>query len=180
MAEIASILDKEKKRAIPESLSEIYLWQGGTFYRAYGWSAFLCIRYVDSSLTVTKRFIKKIKGEIIFVGFPVDSLKKYTPEKATVSDFDQINKIITLPAGLVKPDNGSTFEKDYQNWYSTVQLQENKNETDTGAKDSTGHARPQSITGIMKELLEYPLLQSSPLSTMEFVADLQQRLSKIL
>ena len=180
MAAIATILEKENKRAIPESLNEIYLWQGGTFYRAYGWSAFLCIRYVDSSLSVTKRLIKKIKGEIIFIGFPVDSLKKYTPENATVSDFDQINKIITLPAGLVKPDNESTFEQDYQNWYSTIQLQDSKNETDTGVKDSTSHARPQSISGIMKELLEYPLLQSSPLSTMKFVADLQQRLSKIL
>jgi len=181
VAEITKILEKENSRAIPESLGEIYLWQGGKFLRAYAWSAFLCTRYVNSAFKVTKSFIKKINAEIVFIGFPEESLEKFTPQDATVSEFDGTNKIITLPPGLVKPDTGSTLEQDYQNWYQTVKSAEPSKETDKGSKDSTSRARPQqTLTGIMKELMEYPLLKSSPLATMEFVADIQQRLSLLL
>ena len=61
----------------------VHLFREGTFYRAYEWSAWLCVRYF-TELKVTHRLLKG--GEdIIFVGFPLTSLDRYTPQGAVIS-----------------------------------------------------------------------------------------------
>lgn len=47
MAKLGDILEKEKNRSETGMLRTIYLYQEGTFYRAYEWSAWLCVRYIN-------------------------------------------------------------------------------------------------------------------------------------
>lgn len=44
MAKLGDILEKEKNRSETGMLRTIYLYQEGTFYRAYEWSAWLCVQ----------------------------------------------------------------------------------------------------------------------------------------
>ena len=82
MSQLKEILEKEKERGSLEQCAVIHLFREGTFYRAYEWSAWLCLRYF-TELKVTHRMLKG--GEdIIFVGFPLTSIDRYTPEGATV------------------------------------------------------------------------------------------------
>lgn len=59
----------------------IHLYKEGTFYRAYEWSAWLCVNYVKHDMKVTHKKTKT-SLDFTFVGFPVTSLEKYVPENA--------------------------------------------------------------------------------------------------
>ena len=46
MAQLKEIFERESQRGTAESCTVIHLFQEGTFYRAYEWSAWLCVRYM--------------------------------------------------------------------------------------------------------------------------------------
>lgn len=80
MAQISEILTLEKDRTD----SSIHLFQEGSFFRAYEWSAWLCCWFI-SQFKVTHRKLKNIESSVVFVGFPVASLEKFTPAAACPS-----------------------------------------------------------------------------------------------
>ena len=45
MSQLKEILEMEKERGSLEQCAVIHLFREGTFYRAYEWSAWLCVRY---------------------------------------------------------------------------------------------------------------------------------------
>ena len=57
MAKIKDILEIESQRASLEQCRFVNLFQEGTFYRVYEWSAWLCVRYIQQFKT-TKRLFK--------------------------------------------------------------------------------------------------------------------------
>lgn len=57
MPKLTEILQKERERATIEQCAVIHLFQEGTFYRAYEWSAWLCHRYVKE-FKPTHRLLK--------------------------------------------------------------------------------------------------------------------------
>ena len=81
MAQLTEILQQEKQRTADETLRQIHLYPEGGFYRAYEWSAWLCLRYVRQ-LKPTKRMVKSVNAPMVFVGFPQTSLSKFTVEGA--------------------------------------------------------------------------------------------------
>jgi len=44
MSQLSEILETERRRDTAEQQRIVYLFQEGTFYRAYEWSAWLCVR----------------------------------------------------------------------------------------------------------------------------------------
>ena len=54
MSQLKEILEKEKDRGSMGQCGVIHLFREGTFYRAYEWSAWLCVRYF-AELKVTHR-----------------------------------------------------------------------------------------------------------------------------
>lgn len=78
MAKIKDVLEIESQRASLEQCRFVNLFQEGTFYRAYEWSAWLCVRYVQEFKT-TKRLFKNEDTSLVFVGFPITSLQKFIP-----------------------------------------------------------------------------------------------------
>ena len=101
MLQLKEILEKERERSTMEQCLVIHLFREGTFYRAYEWSAWLCLRYF-TELKVTHRLLKGGK-DIIFVGFPLTSLQRYTPEGASVVPLDDRDIEMTLPADVFSP-----------------------------------------------------------------------------
>ncbi len=43
MSQLKEILEKEKERGTLEQCTQVHLFREGTFYRAYEWSAWLCV-----------------------------------------------------------------------------------------------------------------------------------------
>lgn len=78
MAKIKDVLEIESQRASLEQCRFVNLFQEGTFYRAYEWSAWLCVRYIQQFKT-TKRLFKNEDTSLVFVGFPITSLQKFIP-----------------------------------------------------------------------------------------------------
>ncbi len=108
MAKLGDILEKEKNRSESGMLRTIYLYQEGTFYRAYEWSAWLCFRYIKQ-FKPTHRLLKDSADSIVFIGFPVTSLQKYTPDGGEVTYMDDNNvavsttQVPTATSGRVLP-----------------------------------------------------------------------------
>lgn len=182
MAKIGDILDLEKKRSEPDEMRSIYLWPDGTFYRAYEWSAWLCVRYIRQ-FKVTRRMFKAMKTDMLFIGFPQTSLEKFKPETAVVNELPSKCIVLILPEVMVAPDSGSTLEADYQNWRTTIPLAEGK-ETKLSAEQQSLSGRANtgsvSMTGIMKQILEFPVESHSPIDCMLFLVDVKKNISSLL
>ena len=73
MAQLKDILEKESERHTVEQGRVMHFFKEGGFYRAYQWSAWLCKRFF-TEMKVTHRLMKS-NDDIVFVGFPVTSLR---------------------------------------------------------------------------------------------------------
>ena len=63
--QLKEILSIEENRT-EDSRGVIHLFQEGTFYRAYEWSAWLCHRYVHQ-FKVTHKLFRNIEFSVLFV-----------------------------------------------------------------------------------------------------------------
>ena len=182
MAKIKDILAVEAQRASEEQCRAVYLFPEGTFFRAYEWSAWLCVRYIQQ-FKPTKRLFKNEETSLVFVGFPVTSLEKHTPEGAAVSRAADGSVCLVLPAALLPaPLDVQSLGIDYQNWKQSVPLTENsKKELAAAGKGfpSSG-GRPMRLTEILQEILSYPIEQRSPLESMAFLADIKKEVAEII
>lgn len=178
MARLSEILDMEKKRPLPEHKRQVRLWADGSFYRAYEWSAWLCVRYIRQ-FKVTRRLIKNADSDLLFIGFPQTSLDKFKPEGATVSLFDDKNILLILPEQLVVVEEGHSLEEDFQNWRTTIPLAESKDEKE-GKSPRISTSFPVSMTGVMKQIMEFPIESNTPIDCMLFLADVKKQLSSLL
>lgn len=73
MAAIKEILEFEASREGEEIQRSVHLFQEGSFYRAYEWSAWLMCRYIHE-FKVTHRRMKGVEQTVTLIGFPVTSL----------------------------------------------------------------------------------------------------------
>lgn len=177
MAKLTEILDAEKQRESPQEQRQILLWPDGSFYRAYEWSAWLCVRYIKQFKT-TRREIKSVGTDMVFVGFPQTSLEKFVIDGVQLcQSADNGHCLLILPEGLVVPDAGSSLDQDYMNWRNTLPVISSKDKD----KDTLRiPANPVSLTGIMKRILEFPVESSTPIDCLQFIAELKKQASSML
>ena len=189
MAKLNEILSLEKVRNTPENVRQVHLWADGSFFRAYEWSAWLCVRYINQ-FKVTRRSFKSVGGDMLFIGFPQKSIYKFVPEGVAIETNDEKNIILNLPEAMVAPDEGSSLEKDYQNWRATIPLVGEKPGISSSSDTLFDNAGPSaavksssksvSMTGIVKQLLEYSVENHTPLDCMLFIAELRKQASSLL
>lgn len=180
MAKIKDILEIEVQRSTLEQCRQINLFQEGTFYRAYEWSAWLCVRYVQEFKT-TKRKFKNDDTTMVFVGFPVTSMSKYTPDGAEMNVGEDKSVQIELPEGVF---NGITdvqqLHNDFENWKNSVPLVESSKK-DIEMDNVLGNIQhPVRLTDIMHKILAYPIEQKSPMECMSFLAEIKKRIAEII
>jgi len=179
MSQLKEILATEQERTSLEQCAVIHLFREGTFYRAYEWSAWLCLRYF-TELKVTHRLLKG--GEdIVFVGFPLTSLDRYTPQGATVLPSGEKSIEMTLPAQAFAPDtDAETLQSGFEDWKQSQPMTEaSKKKVEEERVRTERNAHPR-LTDIMLRILAYPIEQHSPMECMAFLGDVKQQISEII
>lgn len=179
MSQLKEILEKERVRGNMEQCLAVHLFREGTFYRAYEWSAWLCVHYF-TELKVTHRLLKS--GEdIIFVGFPLTSIDRYTPKGAEVLPSGDKSIEMTLPTEAFAPNiDIESLRIDFENWKQCQPMTEaSKKKVEKEKVRSERNAHPR-LTDIMLRILSYPLEQHSPIECMTFLSDIKQQISEII
>lgn len=173
---LKEIIENENQRIGNGVLTSIFLYQEGMFYRAYEWSAWLCVRYI-SQFKVTRLGSKDGSDGPVFVGLPVSSLAKFIPEEFEIRESGEKCIIVELP-DTVFGDNAAPeqLKDDFDNWKGAVPHQPKK----ASLKQDMKAEQPQRLTDIMARVLAFPLEQKSPMDCMSFIATLKQQISEIL
>ena len=183
MAKLKEILDAESQRGTLEQCRLIRLYPEGTFLRAYEWSAWLCFRYVQE-FKATKRRFKSEDVAVVFIGFPVTSLERYTPEGAEVTTAGDKSVEMLLPERVLQDvTDVSRLGADFENWKDSVPLTESSKRdarADAAGPAGTCTWRPGRLTDIMHRILAYPVEQKSPLESMQFLADVKRSIAEII
>ena len=172
MAKLTEILTEERKRDTAEEKRQIHLFADGKFYRAYEWSAWLCCTYINQ-FKVTKRQIQSVDAPMLFIGFPQTSIEKFSPEGVKPQVVTEGHLLLTLPEIMIKGID--TMPDDFIHWKETIPLSEAKEKPQPVLAN-----RPVSLTGVMKQVLQYKVEQHSPVECMQFVSDLQRQLVELL
>ena len=73
----------------------IHLFQEGSFYRAYEWSAWLMCKFFHD-FKVTHRHMKGVEQSVTLIGFPVTSLSKWITQVIERHDVSDKHIILTL------------------------------------------------------------------------------------
>ena len=191
---IADILEIERNREESSTWNVIHLFKEGSFYRAYEWSAWLItvVSFNDAvrngtqdrkPLTVTRKKDKNSDGTFVFVGFPLNSLDKYIPngiEFKPISD-NQIDIQIELSADIGEV-SFDAISKKIDEWKDGVPIKEEKQKkgkSDESTSFVMSSDRPMSITGIMTQIIAYPLEQKSPMEVVAFVSIIRKELAML-
>lgn len=180
MAKIKDVLEIESQRSTMEQCRRVYLFQEGTFYRAYEWSAWLCVRYIQQFKT-TKRLFKNEDMSIVFVGFPVTSLSKYTLEGAEVSFSDDKSVCLSLTEAVFQDaKEPHQLGVEFDNWKNSVPFTENSKKEIEMEKNGNTDSHPVRLTDVLHKIVAYPIEQKSPLESMTFLAEIKRDISELL
>ena len=95
MASITEILEFEHDRKDVDMCRSVHIFQEGSFYRAYEWSAWLMCRFVHE-FKATHRRLKGIEQSVVMIGFPVTSLEKWMPSNAVRRDVGDKHILLRL------------------------------------------------------------------------------------
>ena len=183
MSHLNDILEIERNRIENGPPNSVYLFQEGTFLRAYEWSAWLCCRYIND-FKVTKREVNNDLGNIVMVGFPVNSLQKFTPEKAEVINHENGSIEMVLPLELLPFGYGMPeLLDDFNNWKQSIPMPKPSSKSiirELKRGDANNAEKPQHLTEVMMRLVAFPIEQKSPIDCMVFLAELKQQLATLL
>ena len=174
--QLKEVFAKEQSRSEMVDYRTIHLIPEGTFYRAYEWSAWLCHRYV-SQFKPTHRLLKNTEESVVFVGFPMTSLERHTPEGATVAEQEDKTVAVILPE-TVFGEKGTIeqLQTDFANWKKSVPLVKTKEQ---GTKNQDKNVKSEaSVEEVLKRILAYPIEQHSPMEAMAFLSEIKQQLSE--
>ena len=175
MAAIQEILEFESGRSEPEMQRVIHLFQEGSFYRAYEWSAWLMCRYLHE-FKVTHRRMKGIEQTVILIGFPVTSLSKWVA--ADIERHDVSDKHITfkLPEYVLSDlEEGGNPEEVFNDWKSNQPIVEKATRRPSDALQPP----VMSLSMIAQRILSFPLEASSPLECYQFLSEIKQQIAKL-
>lgn len=173
--QLKEVFSKEQSRKEVVDYRTIHLIPEGTFYRAYEWSAWLCHRYV-SQFKPTHRLLKNTEDSVVFVGFPMTSLERHTPEGATVAEQEDKTIALILAENVFGETTTEQLQTDFANWKKSVPLVKTKEQ---GAKNQDQKVlKDGSVEGVVKRILAYPIEQHSPMEAMAFLSEIKQQLSE--
>lgn len=151
-----------KEKIVQELTNEnsIYLLKEGIFWRAYNQSA---MRFVNNlkPLKIIRKYIKKVKQDIFYCGFPESSLNDIL-KKAVEKGFQ-----ITETGDKKIVISGVSAEEDYKNW-----MRNQKPLSPLGIGESV--KKENDFDNIIQQIQQYPLENATPLETMMFVQKLKQ------
>lgn len=150
MAGIKDILEMERSRQTADDYRKIHIFQEGSFYRAYQFSAWLCTMYMKD-FKVTHRQMKGIDGSVCFVGFPVTSLEKWTPQDSKTEQVAEKHQSITL---AIQAEDSSQMMQQYEEWKSSIPLSETKEKEMVTKTDGAVKLQSQPASATLRNIFE--------------------------
>lgn len=182
MSELKEIIEKEKQRNTIQQSRVMYFYKEGTFMRAYEFSAWLWCKYVKE-FKPTRRKAKHLDDPIIHIGCPVSSLSNHLPDGAVATSDEESAEIeITLPSTIVPDDADiAAMMADFEQWKESCPLTETtKKKNGSETLENALTSQPSTITGIMQQILAFPVEQKSMLDCVAFLSDLKIQLAKLI
>ena len=165
-----------------EGLYVIHLFPEGKFFRAYEWSAWIVVTHIND-FKVTRREIKTIERDVCYIGFPQESLEKWTPEGATVSDRPDGGRDMLIPEKFRKQfADKAAMNEEFSRWREKLPISEFKEKSSTN-KDKTKAEKPEgdlTARELMLKVLAFPIETKSPLETMEFLSQIKAHIARLL
>ena len=190
MARISEILDIEKQRTEKEEWNVIHLFKEGGFYRAYEWSAWLIVTmaYNDEvrqqtgdrkPLNVTHKRSRNSDETFVFVGFPLKSAEKFIPQRTSFETISDTQIDITIELSWDDDLSYDSLNEAFLKWKEGQPIQEPKQRREDGPV-TTGTAQHSTLTGIMSEILAWPLEQKTLIENTAYLSSLKQRLAALI
>lgn len=198
MPQIKQIIEKEHVRNSKDSARTVHLYKEGNFYRAYEWSAWLLSLDTGRLLKPTHREMKCFKDTIIFIGFPVNSLEKYSPaenncEKKVVDNgcVDiclNDSYVFSLLPDITDGDDDNyvrTMQGLFSEWKNSIPVtkEQKKERSLRESLPFEGNAAKQptsTITGVMHDILSFSIENHTPMECVAFIGDVKASLAKII
>lgn len=179
MPQLKEIFEKERDRNAADKLAVVHLFREGTFYRAYEWSAWLMVRHF-TEMKVTHRVMKG-GDDVVFVGFPLTSLDRYTAEGAEVRPDGEVCVDIVLAATeFTTESNAESLQSDFANWKQSQPLTEaSKKQVSEERAAAERNAHPR-LTDVMRSIMAYPVEQHSPMECMAFLAEVKRQIAEFI
>lgn len=141
---------------IEESNTEkIYLFKEGFFWRAYERSAYRFVKYIRN-FQVIKKHIKKVNQEICYIGFPENMLEVILSNQIRMGRMRVLEK---TKARVSIQINKAETKEEFENWKASIIIPALNDEK-----------------WVIQKIKEYPVFAKTPLETVQFVAEIQERL----
>lgn len=191
MARISEILDIEKQRTEKEQWNVINLFKEGGFYRAYEWSAWLIVTmaYNDEArqqtgdrkpLNVTHKRSRNSDDTFLFVGFPLKSADKFIPQRTSFDSVSDTQLAITIELQWEDDLSYEAFNEAFLKWKDEQPIQEPKQRRDESPATETVTRHKSTLTGIMSEILAWPLEQKTLMENTAYLSSIKQRLADLI
>jgi hypothetical protein len=189
MAKFAEIISIEQQRTDQAQWNVIHLFKEGGFYRAYEWSAWLiaAITYNDEArqqskdrkpLSVTRKKIRDSEDTFAFVGFPLNSVDKFIPNRTSFQAASDSQLDITIELAWDGDYTYDSLNEAFRKWKEEQPIQEPKTRRDESDAPST--SSHLSTSGIIADILAWPLEQKTPLENTMFISTLKQKIATLL
>lgn len=177
MAAINEILEFESSRDGLEMQRTIHLFQEGSFYRAYDWSAWLMCRYLHD-FKVTHRRMKGIEQSVALIGFPVTSLSKWVTVDLERHDVSDKHITFTLSEDVFC-DLGEGVNPDdvFNDWKASHPIVEKAARRQSDADSPQQHV--MSLSMIAQRILSFPVEAKSPIDCYQFLSEIKQQIAKL-
>ena len=129
--------------------------------------------------------MKGIEKTVLFIGFPVVSLQKHTPEGATVTNVDEKSVDVQFPNAMIPDDmTADMMLVDFEQWKASVPVAEpvqKKDKVEEVAQNRLSDTKLQpSITSIMQRIIAFPIENKTPMQCMSFLAETKQILASMI
>lgn len=178
MAAIKEILEFESSREGEEMQRSIHLFQEGSFFRAYEWSAWLMCRYIHE-FKVTHRRMKGIEQSVVLIGFPVTSLSKWLGDGLERHDVGDKHMMFKLAADVFSDIcEGETAENVFESWKSQQPIVEKPLKA-AAATEAVPSSPAVSLTAVAQRIMSFPIEAKSPIECYKFLSEIKQQLAML-
>ena len=157
---IQHILSKECRNT-----NSIHLLKDGLFWRAWERSAFR-FTAVIKPYRLTKKFIKRVNCEVVYCGFPSNSLKEVL---ALVQDKTLEESETEITISGFEPIDNKTFDE----WKNDIPLIEKRDQP----KPVSTNDKTALDLEILERVRSFQLANSTPMECQQFLMEIQSQLN---
>lgn len=180
MTDFNIVLENEKKRSDVKEVRKIYMYPEGSFMRAFDYSAWLWCKYIKDFKAI-RRKIKDSDETVVQIGCPLSSLSKHLPEEAVMEQNPDGSVVITLTENII-PDDADLAEMASvaEDWMLSCRQVSESVAKPKKVPAEYFERQPLTITGIMQQILAFPIENKSMAECVSFLSGIKIQLAKLI